>query len=101
MLPDVIPYVPDPKNGRPIADGQVFFLLGDYTPPGSAADVNPAFIAEVTADGIAVPQPIYTSRGGTLLIGSQSNQPQLEVDTLVRRVAVYDKCGRLVYLTAY
>lgn len=101
MLPDILNYIPDPKNGRPIADGQVFFFKGGYLPPTNIADVNPSFIAEVTANGNPVPQPIYTSKGGTLIIGSQTNQPQLNVDPLVKRVAVYDKCGRLVYSTAY
>lgn len=101
MLPDILNYIPDPKNGRPIADGQAYFFLGGYSAPSSIADVNPAFIAEVTANGNPVPQPIYTSKGGTLIVGSQTNQPQLNVDPLVKRVAVYDKCGRLVYSTAY
>lgn len=101
MLPDILNYIPDPKNGRPIADGQVFFFLGGYSAPSNIADVNSAFIAEVTANGNPVPQPIFTSKGGTLMVGSQTNQPQLNVDPLVKRVAVYDKCGRLVYSTAY
>lgn len=101
MLPDILNYIPDPKNGRPIADGQVYFFLGGYSAPSNIADVNSAFIAEVTASGNPVPQPIFTSKGGTLIVGSQTNQPQLNVDPLVKRVAVYDKCGRLVYSTAY
>lgn len=101
MLPDIINYVPDPKNGRPIANGKVYFLIAGYTAPDRDSDLDISKIAPVTADGNVVPQPIYTSQGGTLLVGSQVNQPQLIPDGTVNRVAVYDKCGKLVYQVGY
>jgi hypothetical protein len=101
MLPDIINYIPDPQNGRPIANGRVYFLIDGYMPPMRDADLDQTKIAPVTANNITVPQPIYTSKGGTLIIGSQTNQPGVRVSTLVARAAVYDKCGKLVFSIVY
>jgi hypothetical protein len=101
MLPDILNYVPDPKNGRPIAGGKVYFLIAGYTAPGRDSDLDLSKIAPVTANGLTVPQPIYTSQGGTLVVGSQVDQPDLIPDGTTQRVAVYDKCGKLVYQVGY
>jgi lysophospholipase L1-like esterase len=101
MLPDILNYVPDPKNGRPIAGGKVYFLIAGYTAPGRDSDLDITKIAPVTANGLTVPQPIYTSQGGTLIVGSQVDQPDLIPDGTTQRVAVYDKCGKLVYQVGY
>lgn len=101
MLADIINYVPDPKNGRPVADGKVFFFVENYVAPGNSADVDETKIAQVyyraNDNTVVVPQPIYTTQGGTLKVGSLTYRPELFVAETVRLVAVYDKCGKLLY----
>lgn len=101
MLADIINYIPDPKNGRPVADGKVFFFIESYVAPGNSADVDESKIAQVyyraNDNTIFVPQPIYTTQGGTLKVGSLTYRPELFVAETVRLVAVYDKCGKLLY----
>jgi hypothetical protein len=101
MLPDILNYVPDPNNGRPLAGAKVYFLIGGYTAPDQDSDLDLSKIAPITADGNVVPQPLFTSQGGTIRVGSQVNQPDFVPSGLTRRVAVYDKCGKLVYQVGY
>ena len=105
MLPDILNYIPDPKNGRPVANGKVFFFVENYVAPSNSADVDETKIAQVyyreNDNTIFVPQPIYTTQGGTLKVGSATYQPDILVAETVRRVGVYDKCGKLVYQAAF
>lgn len=101
MLPDILNYVPDPNNGRPLVGAKVYFLIGGYTAPDQDSDLDVSKIAPITANGDVVPQPLYTSAGGTIRVGSQVNQPTLIPSGLTQKVAVYDKCGKLVYQVGY
>lgn len=101
MLPDILNYVPDPNNGRPLVGAKVYFLIGGYTAPDQDSDLDVSKIAPITANGDVVPQPLYTSAGGTIRVGSQVNQPTLIPSGLTQKVAVYDKCGKLVYQVEY
>lgn len=101
MLPDIVNYIPDPKNGRPVAGGKIYFLVAGYIAPDRDSDLDVSKIAEVTANALPVAQPIYTSQGGVPVVGSRVNQPDLLVADDCERVAVYDKCGKLLYQVGY
>jgi hypothetical protein len=58
-----LPYIPDPSQGRPLANGSLFFGLPDLDPKILANQVPVSVIQE---NGIVVPvtQPIMTGAGG-------------------------------------
>lgn len=105
MLNDIVNYIPDFQNGRPLSFGRVFFLVENYDAPSNAADIDATKLAQVyyreNDNTIFVPQPIYTTKGGVLDIGCLTDQPDIQVAETVRKVAVYDKCGKLLYQSAY
>jgi hypothetical protein len=101
MLLDIINYLPDPKNGRPIANGKVYFLIQNYKAPDRDSDLDLTKLAQVRADGLVLPQPLYTTQGGTYRVGSATYIPMLSVSDNVTGAAAYDKCGKLIFQAAY
>ena len=101
MLPDIINYVADPRNGRPIANGQVYFYVDGYVAPTNINDFDVSYLADITADGVVLTQPVYTTQGGVLRTGSLASLPRIRASIDVKRAAVYDECGKLVFSTAY
>jgi len=105
MLNNIVNYIPDFDNGRPLSFGKVYFLIENYDAPGNSSDIDETKLAQVfyreSDNTIYVPQPIYTTKGGALAVGCLTDQPDLQVAQTVRKVAVYDKCGKLLYEAFY
>ena len=105
MLNNIVNYIPDFDNGRPLSFGKVFFLIENYDAPGNSSDIDETKLAQVfyrdNGNIIYVPQPIYTTKGGALAVGCLTDQPDLQIAQTVRKVAVYNKCGKLLYQAFY